>query len=174
MPWLQIRGDVSRGQGRWGKEVRQGERKASVATWKLRNTTLSAWKTSARPPGLPLKPLLWGTGPAQFTGTTSSPDQASGLPQGLQMPPHCIVGHVDRGPGCPTWASTHCRPRRWGPRASTCCRPCRWDTMWRLYAAGHINGGPGRLHAVGHVDVGPGRLHAVGHVEGTLHGVYML
>ena len=46
--------------------------------------------------------------------------------------------------------------------------------MWRLHAAGHINGGPGRLHAVGHVDVGPGRLHAVGHVEGILHGVYML
>lgn len=109
MPWLQIRGDVSRGQGCWGKEVRQGERKASVATWKLRNTTartaLSAWKTSARPPGLPLKPLLWGTGPAQFTGTTSSPDQASGLPQGLQMPPHWAALCAAGAPGPPALSS---------------------------------------------------------------------
>ena len=88
VPWLQIRGDVRRGEGCWGKEVRHGKRKASVAMWELSNVTartaLSARKTSARPPGLPLKPLLWGTGPAQLTGSPCSPDQASGLPRVLR------------------------------------------------------------------------------------------
>ena len=68
VPWLHIRGDVRRGEGCWGKEVRHGKRKASVVMWELRNVTartaLSARKTSARPPGLPLKPLLWGHRPS--------------------------------------------------------------------------------------------------------------